>query len=301
MRSFLLVLLSSLALPCRAQPTATPSADEIMARVAANQDRAEAERTRYVYVQHARVLSRKGRTVMCEEITDSRIVPTADGSKSELLSISGRQWKKDHYITYNELPKEGQAAEQKPDNKDEVWDDDMDRDIVEGLRQDLTRNKSKDGLEARLFPLTTKDQRRYLYRLVGREQKNGDEVYHVRFQPRDKSDAAWKDEDWTGWKGDAWIDTTDFQPVVISTAMAKKLPFVARTLLGTSVPGLGFTIVYAPQADGVWFPASFGSEFGLRVLFLIHRTIVIDAQNRDFEKTHVTSHIVEAEASMAPR
>jgi hypothetical protein len=91
-----------------------------------------------------------------------------------------------------------------------------------------------------------------------------------------------------------WIDTKEFQPVMISTTMAKKIPFVARTLLGTNVPGLGFTVVYAPQPDGVWFPVSFGSEFGLRVLFLIHRTIVIDAQNRDFQKTHVTSHIVEA-------
>jgi hypothetical protein len=61
--------------------------------------------------------------------------------------------------------------------------------------------------------------------------------------------------------------------------------------LGTNVPGLGFTIVYVPQPDGVWFPVSFGTEFRLHVLFVI-RQIVIDAQNRDFEKTHVSSRIV---------
>ncbi|HEY9125758.1 MAG TPA: hypothetical protein VIM62_01450, partial [Acidobacteriaceae bacterium] len=168
-----------------------------------------------------------------------------------------------------------------------------DRDLVENMRSNLIKDKSKDGLAARLFPLTSKNQQSYQYHLVGREMKNGHDVFHIRFQPRDKNEYTWK--------GDAWIDAKDFQPVVISTAMARKVPFVARTLLGTNVPGLGFTIVYAPQPDGVWFPVSFGSEFGLRVLFLIHRVIVIDAQNRDFEKTHVTSHIVEAEASMAPR
>lgn len=58
------------------------------------------------------------------------------------------------------------------------------------------------------------------------------------------------------------------------------------------MPGLGFTIIYAPQPDGVWFPVSFGTEFRLHVLFVIRRQIVIEAQNRDFEKTHVSSRIV---------
>ncbi len=40
----------------------TPAAEAIMARVAGNQDRAEAERSRYVHTQHARVYSRKGPT-----------------------------------------------------------------------------------------------------------------------------------------------------------------------------------------------------------------------------------------------
>ena len=286
-------MLAISALPCLAQqPEPALPAAEIMARVAANQDRSEAERTRYVYVQHARVLSRKGNRVMCEEITDSRIVPTAHGSNSELLTISGRQWKKDHYLNYTTLPKKSEVSEHKGD-KDEIWDDDMDRDLVENMRSNLTRDKSKDGLAARLFPLTSKNQESYRYQLAGREQKNGHEVFHIRFQPKDKNEYTWK--------GDAYIDTKEFQPVVISTAMARKIPFVARTLLGTNLPGLGFTIIYAPQPDGVWFPVSFGSEFGLRVLFLIHRVIVIDAQNRDFEKTHVSSHIVDAEALPSPQ
>ena len=46
-----------------------------MNRVAVNQDTAEAERAHYVYVQHAKMTSRRGKTVMCEEITDYRFTP----------------------------------------------------------------------------------------------------------------------------------------------------------------------------------------------------------------------------------
>ena len=49
---------------------------------------------------------------------------------------------------------------------------------------------------------------------------------------------------------DAYIDTAAYQPVLITTVMARKIPFVVRTLLGTNVPGLGFTVTYAPQSDG---------------------------------------------------
>jgi hypothetical protein len=60
---------------------ATRNADEIMAKVAANQDRTEAARTHYIYQQHIRIASRKpGGKVMCEEVTDSRVSPRATGS-----------------------------------------------------------------------------------------------------------------------------------------------------------------------------------------------------------------------------
>src|SRR5271163_2953354 len=73
---------------CAQQQAATaemPTAESIMARVATNQDLAEADRIRYVYMQHARVVSRKGKTVMCEEVTDSRVAPSASGSDVDLL------------------------------------------------------------------------------------------------------------------------------------------------------------------------------------------------------------------------
>jgi hypothetical protein len=265
------------------------SAADIMSRVAANQDRSEAARAHYVYVQHAHTLSRRGKTTHCEEVTDFRIIPSEKGSEQKLLTLDGRLLYKGRYIHYTQLP----APSGKPKNVDEpaVGDDDpMDLDLVENMRQNLTADRSKDGIGAGLFPLTSKVQAGYIYTLVGRGPIDGRDCYHITFHPRDKDDF--------GWKGDAWIDTKAFEPVLVHTTMARNIPFAVRTLLGTSVPGLGFTVTYAPEPadtlDALWFPVSFGTEFKLHVLFFINRTIVLDVRNRDFEQTHVHSTILEA-------
>ena len=264
-----------------------------MTRVAANQDKAEVERSHYVYVQHALSSSHKGKTVMCEEITDSRITPSASGSHIELIKLDGRQLRKNKYVTYTTTLKREKASGVEGPKTDKEDFENIDRDLVENMRSNLTNDKSKDGLASKLFPLTSKNQQQYAFHLVGRELKNGHDVFHIGFLPKDKNDY--------GWKGDAYIDTTAYQPVLVMTTMSRKIPFAVRTLLGTSLPGLGFTVIYAPQPDGVWFPVSFGTEFKLNVLFFLHRQIVIQAQNREFEKTHVSSRIVEsAEAAKHP-
>lgn len=267
-----------------------------MDRVAANQERSEADRVHYVYLQHARVLSRKGKTVLCEEITDSRITPSPTGSHIDLLKLDGRVLQKHTYVPYTTLPPRQTSTSPPIENQPgsisiNIGDDD--RELVEDLRASLTRDDSRDGVNPRLFPLTSTRQKDYQFHLVGRDRMNGRDVFHLDFRPRNKSDF--------GWKGDAYIDTATFQPVVISTAMARKIPFAARTLLGTNVPGLGFTITYAPQPDGVWFPVSFGTEFKLHVLFFFSRQIVIDALNRNFEKTHVTSEMLPVGDPVKPR
>jgi len=285
-----------------------------MNRVAVNQDTAQAERAHYVYVQHAKMTSRRGKTVMCEEITDYRFTPSIDGTDEQLLKVDGRFLKNKKIINYTKLlprdedkPRDSakdadkNQPEKKPDkandkdkkrdkakDKDPVFDPDsdetIDRDLVENMRWNLIHDKSKDGIAQHLFPLTTKDQANYVFRMVGRERLNDREVYHITFRPKEKNDF--------GWSGDAYIDTTAYQPVLVTTAMSRKIPFAVRTLLGTDVPGLGFTIRYAPQSDGVWFPVNFSTEFKIHVLYFFHRQIILDAQNRDFEQTHVTSRIV---------
>ena len=290
-----------LVLPlCFAAPAVAQTAQEIMARVALNQDAAEADRLHYLYVQHARVRSLKGKTVRCEEITDARIVPTEKGSSEQLLKLNGRLLQKGQYVTYDERsvrpPRASAAvpAESPQKERDELTltadvEDTMDRDLVENMRSNLTRNKSKDGVSERLFPLTTGAQANYDYVLVGRAPLNGHETFHITFTPKVKNEF--------GWKGDAYVDTTAYQPVLVRTTMAKKVPFAVRTLLGTNVPGLGFTVGYEPaagKADAPWFPVTFGTEFKLHVLFFLNRDIVVEARNSDFEKTHVTSVIVPA-------
>ncbi len=284
-----------------------------MARVAANQDNSEAERSRYVYVQHSKMTSRKGNKVMCEETTDYRVTPSGSDSHFELAKLDGRIWQKGKYVSYDHLApddedngkqnakpagdnKADKKAQQQSANKgDQNSDDDisvridndsgLDRDLVENMRKNLLYNKSKDGIDARLFPLTSKAQADYLFQLAGRERLNGRDVFHIVFRPKDKSDFDWK--------GDAYIDVPSFEPVLVTTGLSRKIPFAVRTFLGTNFPGLGFTIVYAPQPDGVWFPASFSTEFKIRVLFFFHREILLGAQNRDFQKTHTESKILD--------
>ena len=265
------------------------SAEAIMARVAANQDRSEADRSRYLYLQHARVYSRKGTIVMCEEVTESRVTPTGDASRQELLSLKGRYLRNHKYVTYT-TPLVRANEKMPADSDDESLDIEIggdDRGLVEAMRYNFINGKSKDGIGTHLFPLTSKSQSDYVFNLIGREHVKDRDVFHLEFRPKEKGDY--------GWKGDAYIDASAYQPVVVSTAMSRKVPFAVRTLLGTNLRGLGFTVAYAPQPDGLWFPVSFGTEFKIHVLFFYSREIVIDVQNRDFEKTHVESKIVDGQ------
>lgn len=294
-RTLLSCVLALASLPASAQQL---TADAIMARVATHQDAAQTDRARYVYIQHAHIASRKGKTVRCEETTDTRFTPTGSGSQQQLLKIDGRLLRNHTYVTYTALPspKDDAAAtkDTKADTKHETLrnsiDDDqaMDRDLVENMRHNLTAGESKDGISPNLFPLTSKEQAAYTFHLLGQAPMNGRDCFHITFSPKDPDDY--------NWKGDAFIDTTAFQPVLIRTSMSRKLPLAVRLLLGTNVPGLGFTIVYAPQPDGVWFPTTFGTEFKIHVLFFLNRQITFTADNRDFEKTHVNSQILAAPA-----
>ena len=321
------ILLSAGVCSAQSKPVPAPhlpSVDSIMIRVAVNQDTAEAERAHYVYVQHAKMTSRRGNAILCEEITDYRFTPSADDTHEELLKVDGRFLKNHKFVSYDKLlprdedkPKDADKDKEKdktaakdPDrsrsatndndkkarkdkkdkekDKDPVFDpnsdETLDRDLVENVRWNLLHDKSKDGIAQHLFPLTSKDQANYTFHMIGREHLNDRDVYHITFRPTKKDDF--------GWSGDAYIDTQAFQPVLVTTGMARKIPFAVRTLLGTDVPGLGFTIRYAPQPDGIWFPVDFSTEFKIHVLYFFHRQVILNAENRDFEKTHVTSRIV---------
>jgi hypothetical protein len=313
------LLLAGHSMAAQTAAPATLTADavlarDIMAKVAANQDRTEAARTRYIYQQHIRAVSRKpGGRVMCEEITDSRVSPRAKGSHQELLTLDGRYWQKGRYVHYTTLQEHESSEPKEKEAKTEKEDlDGLDIDLVENLRKNLTNDgsedaekkgqddaghgvhvhadvadegRSKDGLAKGLFPLTTRQQEKYLFKLEGRQTMNGRVVYRVSFRPKDKNDFDWK--------GEAFIDVHEFEPVVVYTEMSRKIPLGVRVLLGTNLPGLGFSVTYDREPDGVWFPVSFGTEFRMRVLFFIARDISMSLTNTHFEKTHADVRILD--------
>ena len=254
----------------RAQTNQSLTAEQIMERVAANQDSAEQLRRQYVYKQQVHVISRKTNgKVMREETASYDVIPNEHGSNKQLKQLRGKYWHKDQYLTYS--------------SEDASDGDSVDADLVHDLRTDLADEKrSKDGLAVDLFPLTSKEQSKYAFRLLGEETLNGRSVYHLTFRPKDNDIV---------WKGEAFVDKQDFQPVTIFTKLSRKVPFLVRTALGTDLPGLGFSVTYKRQPDGAWFPVSFGTEFRLRALFFINRELSVSLQSSDFEKTHVDSAI----------
>lgn len=250
--------------------TAPLTADTIMARVAANQDRSEKLRKEYVYRQHIHIVSKKTNAkLMREETTDYHVLPTPDGTKKELQLLKGRYLHQKQYLDF--------TGEPVPDA------DSLDAGLVHDFRDDLANTDSKDGLGRDLFPLTTEEQEKYQFRIIGQETLQGRSVYHIGFGPKDKKDIDWA--------GEAFIDTVDFQPVRVFTKLSRRIPFVVRTMLGTDLPGIGFDVHYQRQEDGVWFPTSFGTEFRLHVLFFLNRDISISLENTAFEHTHVKSKI----------
>ena len=268
--AFLLVCLASVI--AQAQLTAS----EIMARVAANQDRAEKLRAQYVYQQHVHVVSSKtnGR-VMREETDDYDVVPTPGGSKKELKARTGRYYEKGKYVPITMGSKYDES-------------NGLDAELTSGFARDVLNDKSKDGIGRHLFPLTSDQQKDCSFQLLGEAEQDGRSVYRVGFSPIDK-------DDFKCWAGEALIDKEEFQPVLVFTKLARKLPFLVRGMLGTDLPGVGFSVHYRRQEEGVWFPSSFGTEFRLKVLFLMKRNIVLSLDNRNFMRTHVESKITGGE------
>lgn len=249
------------------------TAEAIMARVATNQDSSEKLRSQYVYKQHIQVISKKpSGKILREETADYKVIPKPDHIERTLEQLTGQYWHKGKYQAFSGEPVP------EPDSTD--------GELVRDVREDVTNEKSKDGLAHRLFPLTTGEQEDYKFRLIDHEPFEGRQAYHIAFTP--------KDDDDTDWAGEAYIDAQEFQPIYVFTKLSRPLPFGVRKFLGTDLPGIGFAVHYRRQDDGVWFPTSLGSEFRIRVLFLFNRTMTVSLENKAFEHTHVQTRIIGA-------
>jgi hypothetical protein len=241
-----------------------------MTRVAADQDKLQNERNQFVYQQDIRVVSRRGNgKVMCRQDSHYAVAPKEKTSERTLASTTLTYWHDQQYVVLDRDAKDGEGT--------------IDTALVHEFRDSVTKGDSKDGMQANLFPLTTSEQQKLEFELNGERSVKGRQAYVVRFRPRDTKDY--------GWVGEALIDKAEFQPASVYTKLSRKLPFAVRTLLGTDVPGLGFTITYVRVAKDVWFPSSFGTEFQVHAVYLFRRTISVSMQNVNFRRANVDSEI----------
>ncbi len=111
-------------------PQAALTADQIMARVAANQDQSVELRKNYVYKQHVHVVTHKtnGR-LMRDETAEYDVLPTPDGATKKLETLTGRYLHKGKYQDFQ--------GEPRPDA------DTIDAELVRSFRDDLTGNSAE--------------------------------------------------------------------------------------------------------------------------------------------------------------
>ncbi|HUA59080.1 MAG TPA: hypothetical protein VML19_10025 [Verrucomicrobiae bacterium] len=281
-----LVLLAAVAGVAAAQdapkdaPKETPSLEEILSRVARNQAKTLDARTGYVYNQSQLLrMIRGNHQVAREEHRDYVVTPKDRGFDKKLAHFEGKYESHGEYTAFD-----------KPGYHHKSLD--LDADLLESFSEDMTDDhSSRDGIGHDLFPLTYHQQLKYDFKLEGARIWEGREVYRLSFQPKPKSVHI---EDGAIWKGEALIDALEYQPVQVQTQMVWKMPLAVKTLLGTNISGLGFTVTYGRIAEGVWFPVSYGGEFKFRGVFFYERTATISLRNTNFQRTDVTSHIAYA-------
>ena len=256
-------------------------ADIIMAKVAVNQERAQEMRKAFIYHQNILIRLKRGRGKLArEEEREYVVTPTETGFKKELTHFVGKYEKNGKLIGYD-----------KPGYKYKGID--IDGEFVDSLANDLTNDKdTRDGFGKDPLPLTAKMQEKFTFQLEGNEDYRGTEVYRITFKPKRLSLFDCDDNDASCWAGEALIDVHEYQPVLVTSWLAKSIPKAVQILLGTNVKHLGFKVAYKKFDEGLWFPVSYGSEFEVRGLFLYKRIIALVAANSGFQKADVTSTVV---------
>lgn len=261
-------------------------AAEIMARVAANMASGVELRRAYVYDQ--KVLGRLVRSngqVARQERREYVAVPGVDRTEKKLTSLAGEYHKsRTELIRYSEsgFRKKGM---------------DIDGELLEDLIDDLVDSKkSRDGIPHSLFPFTAKDLPFYKFTLKEPTEVQGRKAYRIAFEPAAKRNCLHIGEGDNSdcpaqWTGEALIDAAEFQPVRVFTNLGFKMPWGVRVFLGTNLRQTGFSVTYARVAENVWFPATYGTEFRLDVLFGYKRVIALSMDSSNFRKAEATSEI----------
>lgn len=279
---------SLMALACLAASAARihpapVSAEAIMAEAGLHQDCALAARSAFLYRQKLLMRMHRGNGRLArEERREYDIAPTSGSFEKHLTSFHGVYTAGPEQIPYDKPGFQFKGT-------------DIDGPILDSLANGLTGDsQSRDGFGRDMFPLTTAEQRGYRFTIKDTEVYQGRKMYRISFEPRRPHPGD--DSDPPAWKGEALIDAEKYQPVMVETSLATKIPFLVKTLLGTNIQGLGFSVSYREFAPGVWFPVSYGGEFRVKVVFVYTRNISINLENSGFRRTHVDSSIQYANA-----
>ena len=252
-----------------------PSAAEIMKRVIANQDQAQAARATYIYDENVfvRLQQPRGKAVR-EESRLYSVLPQKQGVNRTLLKVEGKVFEGKKIIPYSD-----------PEFRRKSMD--FDADITDSFANHVSHAhwKNDDGSNEGdmpvddWFPLNSKRAKNYQFEMKGEEKYRDFDVYRVAFTGEEC------------WSGEALIEKSEFQPVLVTTAFECKIPKAVTILLGINFSQAGAKITYQRVEKGVWFPATVGGELKLRILFFYARTVAFSATNSGFKKADVTSAV----------
>lgn len=245
-----------------------------MAQVAANLERGSELRQRYVYTQKIRTrLLRTNSRLAREEHRVLTVTPSEKGTGKKLIHFEGQYSEKDKLLSYSS-----------PGFR--TKDLDLDGELIESLSDDFVSDSaSRDGINMHLFPFLAKDLPSYRFTLTGETQFQNRPAYRVLFEPL--PDAA----ESRPWAGEMLVDREDLHPLSIQTKLTFKMPFLVKSILGTNLRQTGFSISYTRLAPGIWFPATYGTEMRLDVLFGYKRVITMSMESSDFQQVSADSAI----------
>jgi hypothetical protein len=288
MRVALLMLVAMLA--CGTEPPGDALA--IMKKMAATTEVAAEARRQFVYHQHVRASLLKGSSdVLCRESRDYDVIPQPKTTEKKLVAFSGACLEGKKMAPYSVPEGTGPCLRQKgtSGNGDPSAGE---RESVASVIDDLVNDpKSRDGFPRKIFPLTSGELDSYRFSLKGDSAVNGRRAHNIHFEPVYRNICIDENaQTCRPWKGDVAVDAEDFQPVRIDTQLAKGVPWGARVFMGINIGQLGFSAVFRRVAPGVWFPATYGTEFYVKV-FWIKRTITMSMENTDFRKTDAQSTV----------
>lgn len=261
-------------------------ATALMGRVAANVEKTDEVRRHYIYRQ--KVVSALVRTdgrIGRRERREYAVLPGEQRSEKKLESFSGE---------YTRGRKAGLIPYTEPGFKYKELD--LDGEILNEVTSDLVDDKdSRDGIPRDLFPLRSSRLSAYQFQFLGETTWHGRAVHRVGFQPGPKNQCTGEGSHHGDcdavWRGEIWVDALDEQPVKIDTHLAVQVPWTVRTFTGTNVKQAGFSVTYLRVDSGLWFPATYGTEFQLRALFGYRRTLTLSLESKDFRRTAAQTRI----------